>query len=156
MEISYDDIPAKHLPMVTAMVEFITQRLRLDATWDSLNISCSNKINANALIWVQWEIHHAHIKLNAAVLGVENELYSVLMHEFAHIITWPWAEAIDHASAHITDKRRRRSARTLMNRDYERVNNEIGRNLLNLLPWPGLHESQTRSAEVAPSGVPAV
>lgn len=155
MEVEYVGVPEQYLPKVKAMVEHIAKHLRLDISWDSLKVSTSTKIKADALCWVDWEIHHAHIKLDAGLLPVDAEMYRCLMHEFAHMVTWPWMEAIDHAVSHVRDTKQKRALKKQLVKDYERVNNELSRSLMNLIPWEnGTHPAET-SASNGESGIPS-
>ena len=154
MEVEYVDIPVQYLPMVQKMVVHIAKHLRLDVGWDTLKVSSSTKIKADALCWVNWEIHHAHIKLDAGILPIEAETYRALMHEFTHMVTWPWMEAIDHAVSHVRDAKQKRTVKRQMLKDYERVNNEFCRSLLNLVPWEN-HPTTEVPASNGETGIPA-
>lgn len=151
--IEYRRIPELARPMVEAMVNRLFFGLQLDRSWRSLRVRTNGRLrDVDATLGVKWVLLHGDLDIRPALLLDPPGLYAALTHEFVHMATWPFREAIDVAVVHIADLRRRRNLKRQMLRQYEHVSEDMAQMIEQLLPW----NDEVAEKLLGPVAAPAV
>lgn len=138
--------------MVEAMVMRLYVGLQLERSWRSLRVQTNGRLKGvDATVAVKWELLHAELDIRPALLLDPPGLYAALVHEFVHMATWPFREAMDVAVGHINDVRRRRNLKRQMLRQYEHITEDMAQMIEQLLPWNDEVAEKLLGAVVVPA-----